>query len=169
MQGRQKLVVHNMTTRNRYSLPVLLKMAVAVEESARDFYNALARKFTKHQTLFKQLAKDEVSHAETYTQLLGRRSVKEVRTTEEERQLANHNIKVLEDTKLVGNLRRGAERASEARDLGIAVEAAVQIEKDTMLFYYNLAMGLDSEARQEVYKIIKVEHTHLYKVQNLTQ
>jgi len=149
-------------------MPVLLEMAVAIEKSSRDFYTALAKNFPKHGEVFKQLAKDEESHAERYTYLLSRRKMEEVYSTEEERMQADHNIHILEDTGLVGNLRRGAERAREVSDLKSAVEAAVQLEKDTLLFYYNLAMGLGKTDRQEVYKIIHVEHSHLYKVQSLT-
>lgn len=151
----------------RYTIPVLLEMAVAIENSARDFYITLSRKFSEHKSLFDQLAKDEKSHSKTFTYLLGRKKVREVHSTEEERQLADHNIKILEDTEVVGNLRKGAERARQLPDLKSAVEAAVQLEKDTSLFYYNLAMGLAGTERQEVYRIIRVENSHLYKVRNL--
>jgi rubrerythrin len=156
-------------TEDRYSLGVLLEMAVAIERSAGDFYKTLARKFPEHKSLFRQLTKDETLHAETFTRLLSQRKVREVYVIgEEERQLAQYNIKVLEDTKLVDNLRMGAERAREVCDLKEAVDVSVKLEKDTLLFYHNLAMGLKTSIRQEVYKIIKVEHTHLYKVQNLS-
>ena len=82
--------------------------------------------------------------------------------------LADHNIRILESTQLVGNLRRGAERAREVPDLKSAVKAAVQLEKDTLLFYQNLAIGLGKENSQEVYRTIRVEHGHLYRVQNLS-
>ena len=142
-------------------------MAVVIENSAKDFYATLSRKFPEHKTLFDQLAKDEKSHSETFTYLLGRKKVREVHSTEDERQLADHNIKILEDTEVVGSLRKGAERAKEVPDLESAVEAAVQLEKDTLLFYHNLAMGLTGTERQEVYRIIRVENSHLYKVRNL--
>jgi len=151
----------------RYTLPVLLEMAIAVEESAKDFYTSLVSMFSEHGDFFAQLAKDEADHAERYAYLLGRRRAEEVYSTEEERMLADHNIRILESTQLVGNLRRGAERARELPDLKSAVKAAAQLEKDTLLFYHNLAMGLGKEDRQEVYRIIRVEHSHLYKVQNL--
>jgi rubrerythrin len=154
--------------RHLYAMPVLLQMAVDVENSARAFYKTLSRKFPEHMSLFDQLAGDEKDHAETFTHLLGQRKVREVHSTEEERRLADYNIKVLEDTGVVGNLRKGAERARKIEDLKSAVEASVQLEKDTALFYYNLAMGLGGTERQEVYKIIRVENTHLYKVQNLS-
>ena len=143
-------------------------MAVDVEESARDFYVTLARKFSEDEDFFKQLANDEVNHAKTYVRLIGKRKIEEIRSTEEERMQAEHNIKVLEDTGVVDSLRKGAARAMEVPDLKSALNAAVQLEKDTMLFYYNMAMALGSkEDRQEIYKIIRVEHTHLYKVQSL--
>jgi len=142
-------------------------MAVDVEHSAKAFYSTLAAKFPEHQSLFEELAKDETRHAETFTGLLGQRKVEEVHATEEERQLAQYNIKVLEDTKLVDSLRMGAERGKEVKSLKGAISSAVKLEKDTLLFYHNLAMGLKTSVRQEVYKIIRVEHTHLYEVQNL--
>ena len=144
-------------------------MAVAVERSARDFYTTLGERFTGHQNLFNELADDEVNHAKTFTYLLGKRKVEEIYSTEEERMQADQNIKVLEDTRLVGSLRKGAARAREVPNLDSALGASVQLEKDTMLFYYNLAMVLGSkEDRQEVYRIIRVEHTHLARVQSLT-
>ncbi len=57
----------------------------------------------------------------------------------------------------------------EIPDLKSALKAAVQLEKDTMLFYYNMAMAIGSkEDRQEIYKIIRIEHDHLSRVQSLT-
>lgn len=137
-------------------------MAVAVEESAKDFYNSMSKKFPQEKAFFEQLANDEEDHARRYKQLLT--SEGKTYSTEEERALADYNIKVLEDAKIIGNLRMGAERAREIKDLRSALIAAVQLEKDTTLFYHSLAMGLGPDDRQEIYKIIQVEHTHLYKV-----
>ena len=139
-------------------------MAVAAEKSARDFYTSLSEKFPDHAALFEQLAKDEKNHVETFTRLLSR---PEVYSTEEERIQADYNIQVLEDSKIIGNLRKGADRARGISDLKSAIEAAVQLEKDTALFYSNMAMGLGSEDRQEVYKIMHVEYAHLYKVRHI--
>lgn len=146
-------------------------MAVAVEESAGDFYVTLGERFPRHKDLFNDLAGDEVTHAKTYTYLLSKMKVEagEIYSTEEERTLADKNIRVLESTQLVGSLKKGAERARTVPDLDSALKAAVQLEKDTMLFYYNLGMVLGSkEHRQDVYKIIMVEHTHLSRVESLT-
>jgi rubrerythrin len=150
-----------------YSIPVLLEMAVIIEESSESFYKTLEKKFPKYEETFKYLATDEKYHAKIFTSLLGKRRIDELHVTEEEKQLADHNIKILEDTRVVGNLRRGAIRASEVQDLKTAIDIAIQMEKDTSLFYYNLSMGLVKEERQEVYKIIKIEHSHLAKVKKI--
>jgi len=149
----------------RYTRPVLLEMAVAVEESASDFYTTLAERFSRHQEVFRQLANDEKGHAKRYTQLLSR---EEMYSTEEERMQADHNIQALESEGVFSNLRKGAERGRDVPDVKSALDAAVRLEKDTLLYYHALSMGLGKDDRQEIYKIIRVEHAHLYKVQNLT-
>ena len=161
----------------RYTRTVLLEMAVAVEESAKEFYMTLSHKFSEHKALFNYLAEDEENHAKTYAKLLGKvevtyptggRKVEEVYPTEEERRQADHNIQMLESLGLISNLREGASRAKEVADLGAALEASVQLEKDTLLFYQNLTMALGRTDRQQVYKIMNVELNHLYRVQNIT-
>ncbi len=154
---------------HRYTLHTLLEMAVTVEKSAKDFYNTLGQRFLEHYYVFRHLADEEEDHEKRYVQLLGKRKVEEIYSTEEERKQADYNIKVLEDTGIVDNLRKGAARAMEIPDLKSALKAAVQLEKDTMLFYYNMAMAIGSkEDRQEIYKIIRIEHDHLSRVQSLT-
>ena len=153
-----------------------MEMAAAVEESAKEFYTTLSHKFSEHEALFNYLAEDEENHANTYAKLLGKveetyptggKRVEEVYPTEEERKQADHNIQMLESLGLISNLREGASRAREVADLGSALEAAIQLEKDTLLFYQNLTMALGRTDRQEVYKIMNVELNHLYRVQNI--
>lgn len=150
----------------RYTRPVLFEMAVAVEESARDFYTTLSEKFSRHEALFKQLANDEEAHAKRYSQLL---SGEEIYATEEERKQADSNIQLLEKNRIIGNLRGGAARAQEVSDLKSAIEAAVQQEKNTVIFYYNISMALGKKDRQKIHQIILAEHGHLTKVQHLAR
>jgi len=68
-----------------------------------------------------------------------------------------HNIKVLEDIGVISSLRNGAERAHETQDLQSALSMAVQLEKDTALFYANIVAELGIGDRQEgLHKIIKL-------------
>ncbi|MEM3660947.1 MAG: ferritin family protein [Thermoproteota archaeon] len=150
-------------SRYRYSRPVLLEMAIAAEESAKAFYSALSRRFPEHSAFFNQLAEDEEQHAKTYRRLL---SGEETHASEEERVLADRYIQVLETSGLVNSLRRGAERVEEAVDLRSAMQAAVQMEKDTTLLYHSIAMAAGKEDRQEIYRIIDVELGHLVKIES---
>jgi len=140
-------------------------MAVAIEDSAKDFYDSLSNKLPQNRIVFEQLAKDEDGHAKRYRQLLA--SGGDVYSTGEERALADYNIKVMEELGIISNLRMGADRAREISDLRSAIDAAVQLEKDTLLFYHNLAMDLGSDDRQVIYKIIDVEYAHLSKLQHI--
>lgn len=160
----------------RYTRTVLLEMAVAVEESAKDFYTTLGQRFSEHKAVFDYLAEDEEDHAKTYTRLLkkveetyptGGKRVEEIYPTEEERKQADHNIQILESLGMIGNLREGASRAKEVSDMKLALEAAIQLEKDTLLFYQNMTMALGRTDRHEVYKIMNVEMNHLYRVQRI--
>jgi len=139
-------------------------MAISAEESAKNFYTTLSQRFSEHSALFKQLAEDEEGHVKRYRQLL---AGGETYSTEEERAMADQNIRVLETSGLVGSLRSGAERAREAYDLKSALQAAVQLEKDTVLLYYSIAMAVGGEDRRAIYKIIDVEFSHLAKVEGL--
>jgi len=150
----------------RYSRSVLLEMAITAEESAKEFYTALGQRFSEHAGLFNQLAKDEEGHATAYKQLL---SGEEVYSTQEERMLADYNIQALETSSVVGSLRRGAERARTAPDFRSALQAAVEMEKDTLLLYHSMSMAAGKTDRQEIYKIIRVEHSHLARVESLAK
>jgi rubrerythrin len=142
-------------------------MAVAIEQSATAFYTALSKKFIKHNSLFKQLAKDEMQHVKHFNDLLSRLDVLTY-STEETRKLADYNIQILEKMRVLNNLRKGAERASEVKDVNSAIKTSIQLEKDTLLFYHNLASKFKDEERKQLNKIIRIEHSHLYKIQNIT-
>jgi len=139
-----------------------MDMAVAAERSAEAFYKAL---FPDH-NLFNQLARDENIHIEKFMLLLSRLDMVTY-STEETLTQAYLNIQILDKTGIIGNLRKGKKRAEEASDLESAIETAVQLEKDTLLFYQNLATELENAEKQVMQEIIHQEHEHLQKVENL--
>lgn len=148
----------------RYSRAALLEMAIAAEDSAKTFYSTLGQRFPEHSAFFNQLAGDEEQHAKTYRGLL---SGGEAYASGEERMLADRYIQVLETSGLVSSIKKGAERAREVGDLKSAMQAAVQMEKDTTLLYHSIAMAAGREDRLEIYRIIDVELSHLAKIERL--
>jgi rubrerythrin len=151
---------------SNYTLPVLIDMAIAVERASEDFYKALSSKFSEHKILFRKLARDESGHAEKYNYLLSRLDVMTY-STEETRMQADESIKILEKIGIVDNLRQGTKRSEEVSGLESAIQAAIQLEKDTLLFYLNLVMEFGDEEKGEILKILREEHSHLFKVNRI--
>jgi rubrerythrin len=151
---------------SHYTLPVLLDIAIAVERASEDFYRALSNKFSEHKSLFRKLARDENNHAEKYISLLSRLDVLTY-STKETRIQADQSIKILEKIGIVDNLRQGAKRSEEVLGLESAIQAAIQLEKDTLLFYLNLVIELGDEEKGEVLEIVREEHSHMLKVNRI--
>jgi len=143
-----------------------MDMAVAGERSAEAFYKSLSRRFPEHKNLFSELARDESIHTEKFMRLLSRLDMMTY-STEETLTQAYLNIQTLDKTGIIGNLRKAKERAEEASDLESGIKAAVQLEKDTLLFYQNLATELENAEKKVMQEIIRQEHEHLQKVNNL--
>ena len=66
-----------------------------------------------------------------------------------------------------GNLKDGSSRAREINELEIAIEVAIQLEKDTLLLYLNMNRTIENLGEEGIDKIIKEENYHLNRVQNL--
>ena len=152
-----------------YTRPKLLEMASDVEKGAAEFYMALSKKFPTHKEIFQKLAIDEEEHAKRYLDLL--KSVgqmPDIYLTREDHMLAEQNLKVLETSGVIANLKSAADHAKSIQDLLSAIQTAVQLERDSVVFYSGMAMALSEKDRNEIYKIIEVEHRHLDKVQRIS-
>ncbi|MCD6443590.1 hypothetical protein J7L70_01130 [Candidatus Bathyarchaeota archaeon] len=153
-------------TESYFSRETLLEMAAEVEKAAEKFYTVLADKFPEHVETLRQLARDEVRHAETYVNLLRRKGVV---STGEDRRRAEQHLKALESLGILTFLRKGEEAASKVKSWDEAAELALRLEKETLLFYQNLTLFLGKEDRREVYKIMDTEYTHLLIVSRLRE
>jgi rubrerythrin len=150
---------------SRYDLNVLIDIAVKIERSAQDFYKLLSKRFSEKKDVFKKISKEEGLHAEKYYQLLSRLDQILYSTAETNAQ-ADRNIKVLEESGIVGILKEGEKRAPFP-NLEIAIKEAVSLEKDTLIFYLNLAMKLTGQEKEQLLKIINEEHSHLLIVSQI--
>ena len=120
----------------------------------------------EQRNIFRIIARDESDHAERFFLILGRLD-QLTYSTEETRLQADQNIQVLEKTGIIDNLRKGDKRAEKASNLKSAIVTAVKLEKDTLLFYQNLAVELKNFEKKVMQKIIQQEYEHLQKVKNL--
>lgn len=146
----------------RLSSSNLLEMAIAVEESSKEFYKTLSEKFQNFRYHFESLARDEERHERLFKQVLSKK-IRVIKNMDDE------YITILEGifTGLFGGLRNGSSRAKRSSTLELAIQSAIQIEKDTLLLYLSMNMIFENVGEQEIGKIIKEEQYHLQRVQNL--
>ena len=148
-------------SRYRLSSSNLLEMAIAVEESSKEFYIKLSEMFPNFRYHFDALAKDEERHERMFEQIL-KQKVKVLNMDDE-------YMTVLESifTGLFGSLRYGASRAKESYNIELAIKEAIQIEKDSLLLYLSMNRIFDNIGEKKIDRIIKEEQYHLQRVQNL--
>ena len=125
----------------------------------------MSKRFSEKKDIFKKLSIEEGLHAEKYYQLLSRLDQILYSTAETNTQ-ADRNIEVLEESGIVGILKEGKKRAHFS-NLEVAIKEAVSLEKDTLIFYLNLAMKLTGQDKEQLLKIINEEHSHLLIVSQI--
>jgi rubrerythrin len=137
-------------------------MALAVEESAKEFYILLGEKFPDFKNHFHALARDEEKHVRVYSQLLSHR-LKAIQNVDDE------YVTVLEGifTGLFSSLKDGPSRARRVSTIESAIEAAIQLEKDALLLYLSMNRTFKNLGAQDIDEILKDEYYHLQRVRNL--
>jgi rubrerythrin len=146
----------------RLSSSNVLEMAIAVEESSKEFYELLGERFISFKYHFRALAKDEERHARVFSQLLSHRA-RVIQNVDDE------YVTVLEGffVGLFGSLRDGPSRARRVSTIESAIEAAIQLEKDALLLYLSMNRAFENLGEQEIDEILKEEYYHLQRVRNL--
>jgi rubrerythrin len=135
----------------------LLETAVKLEEAGSDFYRQVADMSSETRSFFEDLASAEAEHAEMYRGfdpalvLIGEDGSFEY--------LAH-----LVETGPLRNLRESGGLGEAPVNMDEAFSAAIQFEKDTILFYSGLNPLLSPEAGAINQKIITQEKKHLQRV-----
>lgn len=131
----------------------LLRLAVEMEEKGRAFYLALAGRAEDPEVrrTLEEMAAEEEDHAAVFARRLSGREV----------DLPEETHGYLEA--LLADLARRA--PAELRDPGQGLALAVEMEKDSILFYTELAAAVeDEEARRILHEILRAEKLHLVEV-----
>ena len=131
----------------------LLRLAVEMEERGREFYLALAGRAEDPEArrTLEQMAAEEEDHATVFSRRL---SGREVHLPEEMRGYLEA---------LLADLARRA--PAGIKDPGQGLALAVEMEKDSILFYTELAAAVeDEEARRILHEILRAEKLHLVEV-----
>ncbi len=150
-----------------YSIEEILEIAMKIEENGVSFYNTLAEK-TKDKTakeLFRFLEGEEKEHIAVFRSLYKDLTGKtfERAFSEEEANLYLHSLienRIFKSPEEIINTIREKDELS-------VIDLAIQIEKDTILYYYEILENLEEKERELVRKLINQEKTHVYRLSNL--
>jgi len=160
--ARPDEAIESTTTEGETSSGALLEMALTAEQSAQSFYTALAGKFKTYEKTFLRLAEDEARHAATYSELL--RTEGRVATSED-KEIAESRIRALVGMGIMDAL-KGPD-VSEVEDLRAAVELALKLEQNTLLFYQNLLLYFANGYQDQIHKIVDVEYDHMLQLSRI--
>lgn len=142
----------------------IIEIAMRLEESGEAFYHDAAEKAasTEIKTLFEELAVQEQYHCRAFQQM-GRGVVELALSPEQWDQFQAYTGALLRQSffeKPEGAL----SQAIEATDEQGALQAAVDFEKETLLFFHELRGVVRGPARQTMDHIIEEERRHIQRL-----
>lgn len=142
----------------------IFQVALELEETGRVFYEALAIGCRNQRVaaLCRRLARDEANHCRTFEQMRRRlidgQAARPLDLQEQE------FVQALINERVIPSPQAARELAAKG-GLAEALDLAVELEKDTVRFYQEIAPAVSSEDARAVRKIIAEEQSH---VQQLT-
>lgn len=145
----------------------VLEMAVRIEENGLKFYTdaGKAARSKELKALFKTLAEEEGTHIKLFLELK-RTLVDDAASEGFDAYLedAQQYLRSLADTEVFTNPEAGADAARGVHDEQEAIAMAIGMEKDSLLFYYELERMIRESDRKVVDTLIEQEKEHVRKL-----
>ena len=133
------------------SLEELLGVALKIEGSGYEFYITLANRSTKNKELFKKLAEQERDHMKTFEKIVAQSKEKNrLQSLNEE---AVGYLKIFAETSIFPEIEQDV-----PEDLEEALQVALDVEKDSVVFYEELAKY--APQKETIQKIVEEEKRH---------
>ena len=148
----------------------VLDMAVRIEENGMRFYTdaSKAAKSQQLKDLFSALAEEEASHIKTFLELK-KALVGSGDSTGFDPYIedAQQYLKSMADTEVFTNPEAGKDAARSLKSEEEAVILAIGMEKDSLLFYYELERMIRESDKKVIEALIDQEKEHVRKLTNL--
>jgi len=147
----------------------VLEMAVKIEENGLKFYNEAGRATNSRELkeLFETLADEEESHIETFNELRKLAGDTGNEGFDPYLQEAVDYLRALADTEVFTNSELGAQLAEKVTGEADALDYAIDMEKDSLLFYYELQKMIREKDRDVLEQLIEQEKDHVSKLRSL--
>lgn len=150
---------------SRYSLRELVEIAIQIENGGERFYRYSAEKNEKLRDAFLFLADEEKRHATLFQGLLGPEYDESgIDITE-----AIPYIRAIVDSTVLRYLLERREFPEKTGRVSEVLEFALGLEKESLLFYYQLLERIEERRKVVVEKIISEEKKHIEKILDLRQ
>jgi len=145
----------------------VLTMAVRIEENGMRFYTdaSKAAKSESLKELFKVLAEEEAHHIKVFSDL--KKLVAEDTVNEGfDPQLSEASLylKSIADTEVFTKADKGKEVAKQMHDEKEALKMAIDMEKDSLLFYYEMQRLIRASDKAVIESLIEQEKEHVRKL-----
>jgi len=140
----------------------VIDLAIKIEENGERVYRAASREVTPGpvKDLLLKLAEDELQHIEWFRELR-----KEIGSTIDNPDLYERGRSIL--NAIVGDQSFSLREAGleQMDDISRVLEAALEFERDTILFYDMLSTAVNEEALPYVNRIIEEEQRHIKELE----
>jgi len=149
----------------RITGPEVLEWALEIERNGEIFYNAAAAESTDAEvkSLFEDLAAQERIHAATFRKMLEASPADGLPISFDYEEYDDYLHAIL-DSRLFTGPEKGLAMAKGAEDRETVLQAAVGMEKDALLFFYDLREAVGEREGEIVSGIIREEKSHLHRL-----
>ena len=144
-----------------FSSAEIVNMSIAIEKNGMAFYNAMANMVEDDQSkgLYTYRAGEEVRHKILFQKMLDNLSQPELTVSDEE-EYKNY-LGALTSSRVFKSDVNTEELIAEAKDHMGALNMAIEFEKDSILFYYELMDQVIEDDKEGVEMVLKEEKAHL--------
>lgn len=152
-----------------FSAEETLKIASLIEENGEEFYEGMASEADNEELsdLFRELAKEKREHKVKFESMLGENSSDGRKDLNRQLygKLEDSYLEVLGDSKVFTPANENIQAAKDAQTRGQLLEVAISLEKDTMLYFYDMLDRAASEYdRRKIENIVKEEKNQIRRL-----
>lgn len=142
----------------------LIEIAIRLEERGEVFYTVAAQKATSDsvRALFEDLAEQEQHHRRAFQQM-GRNVVELALSAEQWDQFRAYALALLQQS-LFDRPEGALGRVAENMDVGEALQVALEFEKETLLFFYEMREAVRGSGQRVVESIVQEEKRHIQRL-----
>lgn len=148
----------------------MFEMAMQVERSGEAFYRAAAEKVDSHSVkgLFEDLALQEVKHYQLFRSLFESIRGRPLMTAEQWHEYQGYLGATVQSAFFEGPDRAlaAAETVTGHQE---AVRMAIEFEKETLLFFYDLTDIVPDSGKRAVREIVEEERSHIRRLARMLQ